>query len=184
MTEPSQPWHLVKKSTLHGTGVFAARDIPAGTQIVEYRGKRITPERADEMHPVNPDDPFHTFFFSLSSGKIIDGGDRGNDARWINHACAPNCEAQENASGKKVHIVALQDIPAGAELFYDYGLILDGRITKTLRQQYQCLCGADTCRGTMLALPKKKPAASAKSKKPAKKNKSAGKKDKARAKGS
>ncbi|NYT58533.1 SET domain-containing protein-lysine N-methyltransferase [Alcaligenaceae bacterium] len=156
MTEPSSPWHIVKKSTLHGNGVYAARDIPAGTQIFEYRGKRITPEQADDMHPVNPDDPFHTFFFSLSSGKIIDGGQRGNDARWINHACEPNCETQENASGKKVYVVALQDIAADTELFYDYGLILDGRITKKLRSQYQCLCGATTCRGTMLALPKKK----------------------------
>ncbi len=156
MTEPSDPWHIVQKSTLHGNGVYAARDIPAGTQIFEYRGKRITPEQADDMHPVNPDDPFHTFFFSLSSGKIIDGGQRGNDARWINHSCEPNCETQENASGKKVYVVALQDIPAGTELFYDYGLILDGRITKKLRSQYQCLCGAVSCRGTMLALPEKK----------------------------
>src|SRR5690606_23230035 len=163
-----------------------ARAIPTGTQIIEYRGKRITPERADEMHPVNPDDPFHTFFFALSSGKIIDGGNRGNDARWINHACAPNCEAQESANGKKVFIVALQDIPANAELFYDYGLILDGRITKTLRHQYRCLCGAESCRGTMLALPKKakkKSAASAK-KKPSKNDdcSSAGKKRKSGAK--
>lgn len=155
MKQAAEPWHLVKKSTLHGTGVFAARDIPAGTQIIEYRGKRITAEEADALHPVNPDDPFHTFFFSLSSGKIIDGGKRGNDARWINHSCGPNCEAQENASGKKVFIVALHDIAAGEELFYDYGLIMEGRITKTLREQYRCLCGQPECRGTMLALPKR-----------------------------
>jgi SET domain-containing protein len=155
MTQASQPWHIVKKSTLHGTGVFAARDIPAGTRILEYGGKRITPEEADALHPVNPDDPFHTFFFSLSSGKVIDGGNRGNDARWINHSCGPNCEAQEGNGGKRVYIVALQDIPAGQELFYDYGLIMEGRITKTLKEQYKCLCGTDACRGTMLALPKR-----------------------------
>src|SRR5690606_1954040 len=115
-------------------------------------------------------DPFHTFFFSLSSGKIIDGGDKGNDARWINHSCGPNCEAQENASGKKVHIVALRDIAAGEELFYDYGLIMEGRITKTLRRDYLCLCGTPDCRGTMLALPKKQ---AGKEKKPKNKKKSA-----------
>ena len=64
-------WHIVKRSNLHGNGVFALQDIPAGTRILNYAGKRITPEQADEMHPVNPDDPFHTFFFSLSSGKKI-----------------------------------------------------------------------------------------------------------------
>lgn len=176
MTQASESWHLVKQSTLHGTGVFAARDIPAGTQIIEYKGKRITAEQADAKHPVNPDDPFHTFFFSLSSGKIIDGGEKGNDARWINHSCGPNCEAQESASGKKVYIVALQDIPAGDELFYDYGLIMEGRITKTLRRQYQCLCGKEGCRGTMLALPKKKTEKAGKDKEEAKKKKSRAKK--------
>lgn len=155
MAPQSKLWHIVKESTLHGMGVFAAVDIPKGTRIIEYGGKRITSERADELHPVNPEDPFHTFFFSLSSGNVIDGGDKGNDARWINHSCGPNCESQESTKGKRVYIVALQDIPAGAELFYDYGLVMEGRITKALRKQYQCLCGAPTCRGTMLALPKR-----------------------------
>lgn len=149
------PWHIVRKSSLHGTGVFAAIDIPAGTRIIQYGGRRISAQEADDLFPTNPDDPFHTFFFSLSSGMVIDGGNRGNDARWINHACSPNCEAQENEDGTRVTIVALRDIPAGAELFYDYGLIIDGRITKTMRKQYQCLCGAPECRGTMLSLPKK-----------------------------
>jgi uncharacterized protein len=176
MPSPST-WHTVKQSTLHGTGVFAARDIPAGTRIIEYRGARITPEQADAQHPINPDDPFHTFYFSLSCGKVIDGGKRGNDARWINHSCDPNCEAQENASGKRVYIHALRDIPAGAELFYDYGLVMEGRITKTLREQYRCLCGAPNCRGTMLALPKKR-AAGAKDKKQSKKEQTSGTDDK------
>lgn len=152
MTKSTLPWHAVKRSTLHGTGVFAARNIPAGTRIIEYAGKRITPEQADALHPTDPDDPFHTFFFTTSSGKIIDGGNRGNDARWINHSCEPNCQSQENAGGTRVHIVALRDIAAGEELFYDYGLVLEGRITQKLRRQYQCLCGRKSCRKTMLAL--------------------------------
>ncbi|MBV6304343.1 SET domain-containing protein-lysine N-methyltransferase [Candidimonas humi] len=155
MTRSSAPWHSVRKSTLHGNGVFAARRIPAGTRIVEYGGKRISNEQADALHPVNPDDPFHTFFFALSSGKVIDGGERGNDARWINHSCSPNCEARENAAGERVHIYALRDIESGEELFYDYGLVMDERLTKKLKEQYRCLCGAPDCRGTMLALPEK-----------------------------
>jgi SET domain-containing protein len=156
MTQPTRPWHIVKPSTLHGTGVYAARKIPAGTRIIEYTGKRITSEQADAMHPVNPDDPFHTFFFATSSGKVIDGGNRGSDARWINHSCEPNCEAEENEAGTRVHIVALRDIARGEELFYDYGLVMEGRITAKLKQQYRCLCGKPSCRGTMLALPKRR----------------------------
>jgi len=151
-----KPWYTVRRSKLHGTGVFAARKIPAGTRIVEYGGRRISPEEADRRHPVNPDDPFHTFFFSLSSGQVIDGGDHGNDARWINHSCEPNCESEEGKHGKRVYILAKHDIPRGQELFYDYGLVMEGRITKKLKQSYLCLCGSSQCRGTMLALPAKK----------------------------
>ncbi|HRL20392.1 MAG TPA: SET domain-containing protein-lysine N-methyltransferase [Alcaligenes sp.] len=151
MVAPRQPWHIVKPSQLHGNGVFANRDIPAGTRILQYAGKRLTPEQADAMFPVNPDDPFHTFFFALSNGKIVDGGQGGNDSRWINHSCAPNCEGHENSDGSRVFIVAMRDIPAGQELLYDYSLVIDDEITDELKQNYRCLCGAPQCRGTMIA---------------------------------
>lgn len=151
-----EPWHYVKPSSLHGTGVFAARDIPAGTSIMEYEGKHISNQEADEMEPSDPNNPFHTFFFSLSCGKIIDGGDGGNESRFINHSCAPNCEGHENSAGTRVFIVALRDIAKDEELLYDYALVIDDDITPTLRKQYQCLCNAPNCRGTMLALPEAK----------------------------
>ena len=151
-------WHVVRPSPLHGKGVFAACDIPEETCILEYRGRRITTEEADELPSYSPDDPNHTFFFSLSSGKIIDGGQRGNDARWINHSCEPNCEARENEAGTKLWIYSLRDIAEGEELFFDYALVIEGRKTKKLKEQYRCLCGAPSCRGTMLALPKRKSA--------------------------
>jgi uncharacterized protein len=154
-TKILKPWHVVRRSTLHGNGVFAARKIPQGTRIIEYGGQRISAEDADRRHATNLDDPFHTFFFALTAGGVIDGGDQGNDARWINHACQSNCEAQENKSGKRVHIVALRDIARGEELFYDYGLTLDVKITKKMKDSYRCLCGAPKCRGTMLTLPEK-----------------------------
>lgn len=149
-------WHTVKRSPIHGTGVFARRKIPAGTRIIEYQGQRISNAEADRRHPTNPDDPFHTFFFVLSTGKVIDGNDQGNDARWINHSCEPNCESEEGKGGKRVYVVAKRDIARGEELYYDYGLVMDGKVTKTLRAQYACHCGSSQCRGTMLALPEKK----------------------------
>ncbi len=160
MTATEKPWHIVRKSRVHGSGVFAARKIPAGTRIIEYAGATISAKEADRRHPANPDDPFHTFFFSLSSGNVIDGNDQGNDARWINHCCEPNCESTEGRAGKRVHIVARRDIKRGEELNYDYGLVIDEKMTKALKEQYLCRCGATECRGTMLAIkkkPKKKP---------------------------
>lgn len=145
----------VRHSRIHGNGVFAARKIPAGERIIEYRGKRITEKQAEKRFGQDPNNPFHTFFFSLDSGKLIDGGDEGNDARWINHSCEPNCEAQEEKG--RVYIHALRDIRRGEELSYDYGLIIDERLTKAIREAYACRCGTEACRGTMLATKTKTP---------------------------
>ncbi len=145
---------VVRFSKIHGRGVFAKRKIGTGSRIIEYTGKRITEKQAEKRTGLDPENPFHTFFFSLESGKMIDGGDGGSDARWINHSCAPNCEAQEEKGHVFIH--ALRDIKRGEELSYDYGLVIDERMTKTLKQNYGCRCGAEDCRHTMLALSKKK----------------------------
>jgi SET domain-containing protein len=156
---PDTPLYVVRDSKIHGKGVFAARRIPAGTRIVEYKGERISTEEADRREAAKPADCFHTFFFSLEDGQIIDGGVRGSDARWINHSCAPNCEAQEDEG--RVFIYALRDIRRGEELNYDYGLILEQRHTPAIKRAYGCRCGAPECRGTLLA-PKRKTRAPAK----------------------
>ena len=129
--------------------MFALRDIAAGERIIEYKGERIswpdaTQRALDAGGPVN-----HTFYFSLADGNVIDGGRRGNDARWINHACSPNCEADEIDG--RVFIKALRTIKPGEELFYDYGLTIDERYTPKLKKQFECRCGTKGCRGTMLA---------------------------------
>jgi SET domain-containing protein len=150
-----KPKIVVKTSRIHGRGVYAARRLTKGERIIEYRGERITWKECDRRPPSDPDDPNHTFFFALSDGKhVIDANVRGNVARWINHGCDPNCETEEEDG--RVWIQALRDIRRGEELSYDYGLIVDERITPTLRKQYQCLCGARNCRGTMLALRRRK----------------------------
>ncbi len=144
----------VKFSKIHGRGVFATRKIAAGTRIIEYTGSRITDKQAEKRMGLDPENPYHTFFFSLESGKLIDGGEGGSDARWINHSCEPNCEAQEEKG--RVFIHALNDIRRGEELAYDYGLVIDEKMTKSLKQAYGCRCGSAECRQTMLAPVKRK----------------------------
>lgn len=144
-----KPAFIVRNSPIHGRGVFAARNIPADTFVIEYEGKRISEKEANRRHGTDPENPYHTFFFSLESGKLIDGGDKGNDARWINHACEPNCEAREEKG--HVYIYTLRDIKRGEEFNYDYGLIVEERQTKKMKKNYECRCGAPTCRHTMLA---------------------------------
>jgi SET domain-containing protein len=140
---------VVRRSGVHGKGVFAAAPLKAGARLVEYKGERISWKEALHRHPHNPDEPNHTFYFALETGLVIDGNVNGNSARWFNHSCAPNCEAEEVEG--RVFIHALRDIAPQEELFYDYGLVIDGRLTKKLKDDYACRCGTRKCRGTMLA---------------------------------
>jgi SET domain-containing protein len=139
----------VRRSGVHGKGVFVLAPIAAGERILEYTGSVITWKQAKKLPPHNPEDPNHTFFFHIDDKHVIDGLDGGNAAKWINHACKPNCEADEDDG--RVFITALRDIGPGEELNYDYGLILDGKHTKKVKKEFACHCGARKCRGTMLA---------------------------------
>ena len=139
----------VRRSGVHGNGVFAARALKAGEVLIEYVGEIIDWEEALRRHPHNPAEPNQTFYFHIEGGKVIDANVGGNASRWINHACEPNCESDEQDG--RVFIKALRDIAAGEELFYDYGLVIDERYTAKLKKEYACRCGAASCRGTMLA---------------------------------
>ena len=139
----------VRRSGVHGKGVFALEPIAAGERLIEYKGERISWKEALRRHPHNPAEPNHTFYFALDSGNVIDGKVNGNSARWINHSCAPNCITFEDDKGR-VFIEARRAIKPGEELSYDYRLIVEGRLSKKERAQYVCRCGKRSCRGTLL----------------------------------
>ena len=141
--------YVVRRSIIHGRGVFATAKIRKGTVILEYKGKRTSFDAALEGPDSDPDDPAHTFLFELDDGRVIDARVRGNAARWINHSCAPNCVTSEDHDGR-VFIEAKRQIQPGEELTYDYRLSVDGRLTKQERAQYVCRCGATKCRGSLL----------------------------------
>lgn len=146
----SPPAWVVRDSPIHGNGVFARRRIAPGECIIEYRGERIAWEQALERAAERGGPLNHTFFFTLADGRVIDGGSRGNEARFINHSCEPNCEAMEHDDGR-VYIYALHGIERGEELHYNYALIYDGRHTAAVRKAFACHCGAPSCSGVMLA---------------------------------
>lgn len=146
---PTSASYRVKNSPVHGRGVFATRKIAANTQLIEYTGDRITFLQACKNEAARDDQSTHTFLFSLEDGRVIDGGKNGNDARWINHSCEPNCQAEEKKG--RIFISALHNIARGEELNYDYGLVLEERHTPSLKRAYLCLCGAEDCRQTLLA---------------------------------
>ena len=138
-----------RRSAVHGNGVFAVQDIAEGETVIEYKGEVITWKEALRRHPHDPSQPNHTFYFHIDDGRVIDGGVKGNAARWINHSCEPSCEADEQDG--RVYIKAIRNIAAGEELSYDYGLIIDEPYTKKLKAEFPCWCGSRNCRGTLLA---------------------------------
>lgn len=86
---------------------------------------------------------------------LLDANVDGNDARWINHSCDPNCEATwlEDGGKKrkdKIFIEAMRDISAGEELTYNYGIVLAEAHTAKLKKLWACRCGSKYCTGTML----------------------------------
>jgi len=133
----------VRQSAVHGRGVYATQFIPKGTRIIEYTGERTSCAAA----PNDENDP-HTFNFGLDNGQVINPEIGGNEARWINHSCDPNCEAAEEDD--RIFIDAIRDIRAGEELFYDYALEIDEPINEESKKKYACHCGTSKCRGTML----------------------------------
>ena len=128
-------------------GAFATRRIRKGTRLVEYVGERISPQEAGERYDDDRSEHPHVLLFTVDERTVIDAGVGGNDARYINHSCEPNCEAV--TVRRRVYIEALRTIEPGEELTYDYRLERPGR-SKAWEARYACRCGAETCRGTML----------------------------------
>ena len=145
----------VRRSGVHGKGVFALQDLAEGETLIEYVGEVISWDEAQDRHPHDPKDPNHTFYFHVNEDRVIDALHGGNSSRWINHSCDPNCEADEE--NDRIFIKAIRNILAGEELNYDYGLIIDEPYTKKLKAEYPCWCGSANCRGTLLS-PKRRPA--------------------------
>jgi SET domain-containing protein len=140
---------VVRSSPVHGRGVFALANIKTGILILEYKGTLVSWRRAQWAYERSAAEWGHTFFFGLDDGRVIDGGQGGNSARWLNHSCFPNCEAEQ--AGERVFIRTIRPIGKGAELYIDYQLQIEGRRTAEITRAYVCRCGAADCRGTMLS---------------------------------
>ncbi len=158
-TKAKGPRIAVRSSGIHGRGVFALRAIREDETVCEYKGEIISEAEVARRYPENMDGLNHTFIFGVAHNHNIDGGSKGNIARWINHSCAPNCDTYEK--DKRMFVRAARDIRPGEELSYDYCIEAGERITKAVKARWPCWCGAKKCRGTVL-VPTPKPRKKAK----------------------
>jgi hypothetical protein len=156
----------VRRSNVHGLGVFAAKPIPKGARIIEYVGERVSHDEADRRYEEKDANDSHTFLFIVDGKTVIDAGVDGNDARFFNHSCDPNCES--TVEKRRVFIEAIRDIEAGTELTYDYQIQREDDDPENIDEVFACRCGFPQCRGTML-WPTERKAKRKKAKKKAKK---------------
>jgi len=127
----------VGTSGIAGQGLFAGQDIKRGTKIIRYIGEKITHEESDRRLAAG-----NVYIFGLDERYAIDGSTHKNPARYINHACDPNCHTEQ--FGNTIWIVAIRDIAAGEELTYNYGYEVNDEPIEP------CSCGAKTCCGYIL----------------------------------
>jgi len=125
-------WVKVRKSKIHNKGVFAKKDIPKGTYMIEYIGRKITNKEADEISEREVASGV-VYLFELNKKWTLDGNTNNNDAKYINHSCEPNAESI-NDDGH-IWIEAVKDIKKGEEITYDYCLTTDDY------KDHPCRCG-------------------------------------------
>jgi uncharacterized protein len=118
--------YTVKKSPA-GLGLFASAAIAKGDLVIEYTGERITEDEANRRGG--------RYLFELNDNWTIDGKGRDNPARYLNHACKPNCYPELNEEETRIFIFAKRNIKAGEELTYDYG-----------KMYFNDLIGKENCR--------------------------------------
>ncbi len=128
--------------------MFAARRIRKGTTIIEYLGERVSHQKADARYEDKDPHDNHTFLFTVDAKTVIDAGVNGNEARYINHGCDPNCES--TTMNRRIFIEAIRTIRPGEELSYDYQIQRDSDDAPNVDEIYACRCGAKNCRGSML----------------------------------
>ncbi len=136
---PSDTDYLVfQRSGIHGIGAFAKCSIPSGTHIIEYVGEKI--DKPESLRRCQAD---NQFIFSLGDAFDLDGKVPWNLARFINHSCDPNCNAE--LEGERLWVIAARDISPGEEVTFNYGYDL------TDYRQYPCSCGSPECIGYIVA---------------------------------
>ena len=132
--------YRVKKSNIdrNGRGLYATKDIKAGTRITDYVGKIITKKQTEESEKFDNSKPI--YLFDLNSRYDLDGNVSWNTARLINHSCLNNCDYE--GKGLKLWVNANRDIKMGEELTCNYGFSYDSDY-----KQFPCKCSSKNCVG-------------------------------------
>lgn len=138
----------IRRSRIHGQGIFTRRAIQEGTRLLEYRGELIDKEESNrrglELFEVSKaTGGAAVYIFDLNENFDLDGAKPWNPARLVNHSCAPNCEMVNEED--RLYLYALKDLRKGAELTFDYGYDVQHFL------DHPCRCGAAGCVGYIVS---------------------------------
>lgn len=138
----------IRRSVIHGQGVFARRNIPKGTKILEYRGELIDKEESNRRGLELFEESKKTggaavYIFDLNETHDLDGNKPWNPARLVNHSCAPNCEMVNEDD--RLFLYSLREMRKGEELTFDYGYDIEHFL------DHPCRCGASECVGYIVS---------------------------------
>lgn len=128
----------LRKSNIHGIGVFLLDAVPAETFLMKYKGELISTSESDVRERHYKADGTDIYFFGTQSKEVIDATNKGNVARFINHCCEPNCIAEPGTDNRSVLIFSLRALEAEEEITIDYKLD-PGEVIP-------CKCEARTCK--------------------------------------
>ena len=141
----------VKKSKIHGSGVFSTKYIKKNTKIIQYIGEKVTRAEGNIRSEkrlkkfLNSKEDGSVYIFELNSKFDIDGSPLYNKARYINHSCNPNCEV--DIKNNEIWISSIKNIKKGDELSYDYGFEFD----EDDFMDHKCKCGSRKCIGFVIS---------------------------------
>ncbi len=140
----------VRRSKIHGNGVYAKRNIKKGTKIIDYIGKKITHEQSEvlyekmlKIHKKNPKRA-SVYTFTIDDKYDLDGDVWWNLAKFFNHSCDGNCESMQE-DDNTISLYALKNIKKGQELTFNYGYGVDNY------KDHPCKCYSKNCVGYIVA---------------------------------
>ncbi|KAJ4927794.1 hypothetical protein JOQ06_015596, partial [Pogonophryne albipinna] len=127
-----------------GWGIRTKESLCSGQFIIEYLGEVVSEQEFRSRMMEQYFAHSGQYCLNLDSGMVIDSYRMGNEARFINHSCEPNCEMQKwSVNGVyRIGLFALKEIPDGTELTYDYNFH-----SFNTEEQQVCECGSESCRG-------------------------------------
>ena len=134
----------VRRSPIHGEGLFALRDVTAGAALCEYRGDVVSKEESRRRSAALPDEA-PVYLVARDEETDIDGDVPDNPAKYANHGCEPNAVLGEE-NGRLI-LRAAREISAGEEILFDYGFGLAESLARP------CRCGSSRCIGRIVAAP-------------------------------